>query len=153
MKDQEITEEIIEEFGKSLQMLGFSSILGKAWMTLYLNGQKTQDELRKELGCGLSSISQALTTLENLGLVYISDKNGRKKIYRAESSFKTIRRNKMERLLHYYIEPVSKMLDSRADQVSDKTIKEKIKNLKSEFSIAGTLMRTILRITGGKEER
>ena len=150
MTDDEIIQEIVDQVGSSTQKWGFSPIIGETWMLLYFKGERTQDELKNELGCGLSSISQALSVLEGFGMVHISHKIGRKKVYSAEESASKISRKKMEVVLEFYINPMINLLSNRMEDVSNKETKNKIKELKNMFSKAGTMMKLLLKVPFGK---
>jgi DNA-binding transcriptional regulator GbsR (MarR family) len=153
MDDETVINEIIEEIGNLLGEMGFPPITTKAWAILYFKGNKTQNELKKELKCGLSSISQAINVLEKFGIVYISGKDGRKNIYSAEKSFKTIKRKKMEALLMFHIDPMKNLLDKRIEMISNKELKDKVKELKNMYSGCGAIIKLILKTPYDKESK
>ncbi len=148
--DDEIIQEIVEQVGSSTKKWGFSPIIGEAWMLLYFKGEKTQDDIKNDLGCSLSSVSQALSVLESFGMVHVSDKKGRKKVYRAEESFSKIKRKKMEVVMRFYINPMTDLLSSRIDDVSDKKTKAKVKELKNMYSKVGMMIKLMLKVPFGK---
>lgn len=150
MVDSEIVKEIINEVGNSTKSWGFSPIIGQAWMLLYFKGEKTQNELRKELSCSLSAVSQAMSVLENFGMIHITGKQGRKKIYSAEESFSKIKRNKMEAMLRFYINPMADLLSNRVDEVKSKETKAKVTELKNVYSNMGGFLKLMLKMPFGK---
>ena len=146
MKDDEIVEEIIDEFGIISERMGFSDITGKIWATLYFKGQMTQEQLKNKLNCSLSLISQSLNILENCGMMDVSKKEGRKKMYSAEFSIAKARKALLENTLRLKIEPMNDLLQSRMGQVSDKELKNKIVGLNAEFSKSSTFIKLILKL-------
>lgn len=150
MADNEIIREIVDQVGRSTKKWGLSPLIGQAWMLLYFKGEKTQDELRDELKCSPGSISQALGVLESFGMVYVSSKKGRKKAYMAEDSFSKVKRNKMETIITFYIEPMTNLLSNRADIADSKETRNKIKELKNMYSKIGNILKLILRLPSGK---
>lgn len=145
MVDEEIVEEIIKEMGKVVETLGLPTVTAKAWATLYFKKEMTQEQLSKELNCGLSTISQSLNLLEKLGMVYISSKDGRKNIYSAENSFEKIKRKKLEAILLYAIDPMTSILNSRIDKITNKETKNKAKDLKDNCTKMATGIRMMLK--------
>lgn len=152
MSDENIINEIIEEMGNLLGEMGFPPITTKAWAILYFKGNRTQDELKKELKCGLSSVSQAINVLEKFSIIYISGKDGRRNVYSAEQSFKKIKRKKMEALLMFHIEPMKNLLDKRTEMINNKELKGKVKELKNMYSNCGIIIKLILKTPFGKEK-
>jgi DNA-binding transcriptional regulator GbsR (MarR family) len=145
MADNEVISEIIEEMGKVAETLGLPTVTAKAWTTLYFKGDMTQEQLKNELRCGLSTISQSLKLLEKLGLVNTFNKDGRKNIYCAENSFDKIKRKKLEAILLYAIDPMTSMLNNRIDLITNKETKNKAKELKDSCSKMGTGIRMIIK--------
>jgi|GEM_PF-1771268 len=146
VSDETIVGEIIEEMSDLYEIMGIHKILTKVWLKLYFGEDKTQDELKKELKCGLSSISQAINTLEKFGLICVSGKKGRKNVYSAEKSFNKIKRKKIEAILRFHVEPMANLLNSKMDSVSDKDLKERMKELKNAYSYAGKMMNLFLKM-------
>jgi len=153
MGDEVIVDEIIDEMSVLLAEMGFSQAATKIWATLYFKGDKTQDDLSKDLGFGISSVSQAIGTLEKFGIVYISSKEGRKKVYSAEKSFRNIKRKKMEAILMFHIDPMKNLLSSRIDMINNKELKDKVKELKNMYSSCGNIISLILKTPYGKENK
>lgn len=145
MADEEIINEIIEEMGKSISTIGLPPVTAKAWATLYFKGEMTQEQLKEELNCSLSMISQSLNLLEKLGLVNTYNKQGRKNIYCAETSFDKIKRKKMELILVYCIEPLVNIMNSRIDQINNKETKTKVKEIKDAYSRMGAMIKLFLK--------
>jgi DNA-binding transcriptional regulator GbsR (MarR family) len=150
--DQDTIREISEEMGRACSMFGLQGDIGRIWSTIYFKGSMTQEQIKDELGCSLSSVSQSLNLLEKNGLIYISGKTGRKNIYSAESSAQKIKRNHIENVLRYYINPISDLLNSRADEIKDKELRKKVTELKNFYSKTGLLIKTMLRMPFGKKE-
>jgi DNA-binding transcriptional regulator GbsR (MarR family) len=150
--DQEIVREISEEMGRACDMLGLSGDIGRVWSSLYFKNSMTQEQIKEEAGCSLSAVSQSLNLLEKVGLIYISGKSGRKNIYSAETSISKVKRNHMENILRFYINPLYDLLSNRVDEISDKELKKKVINLKNLYSKMGCFMRVILKTPFGKKE-
>ena len=153
MGDEDITDEIIEEMSALMEDMGFPHITTKIWAILYFKGDKTQDEIKDTLGCGLSSVSQSVSVLEKFGIVFSSGKEGRKKVYSAERSFQKIKRKKMEALLMFHINPMKDLLSSRIEMISSKELKDKVKELKNAYSGCGNIISLILKTPYGKESK
>lgn len=147
MTDKEVIEEIIEETGRSYAVWGFSPVFGRIWAALYLKGDMTQEELKKELNCALSSISQSLNMLEAFGLIQVSDKQGRKNVYSVERSFQKIHKKKMENALRLTIDPMASLLSARENLITNKDTKSRVKELKNVYSRAGSLLKNIIKIS------
>ena len=126
-------KEIVFEIGKIYQNMGMPSYAGQIWSLLYLKGDMSQDEIRKQLNCGLSSVSQSLTLLEHMGSIEIINKIKRKNIYRAESSMIKTRKKMMENMLTLLIEPMVSLLDKESKEITDKKLKIKILELKDHY--------------------
>jgi DNA-binding transcriptional regulator GbsR (MarR family) len=149
--DQEIVGEISEELGRACGMLGLPGDIGKVWSNLYFKNSMTQEQIKEEVGCSLSAVSQSLNFLEKIGLIYISGKAERKNIYSAETCISKIKRNHMENALRFYINPVCDLLASRIEDISDKELKKKVANLKNFYSKTGCFIKVILKTPFGKE--
>lgn len=150
--DQEIVREISEEMGRACDMLGLSGDIGRVWSCLYFKNSMTQEQIKEEIGCSLSAVSQSLNILEKVGLIYVSGKSGRKNIYSAETSINKVKRNHMENILRFYVNPLCDLLSKRVDEISDKELKKKVTNLKNLYSKMGCFMRIILKTPFGKKE-
>ncbi|MBW2992532.1 hypothetical protein KY345_04915 [Candidatus Woesearchaeota archaeon] len=151
MNDEEIVKEITDEIGKASDMMGLHGPIGGAWSILYFKGPKTQDDLKKEIKCSLSSISQALSLLEKTGMVYVSGKVGRKNVYSAELDVKKVKRKQMENALRFYVNPMYDLLSSRVSMIKDKELKDKVSNMKGFFGKMGFFLNIILKTPFGKE--
>jgi DNA-binding transcriptional regulator GbsR (MarR family) len=112
----------------------------------------TQEQLTEELGCSLSAVSQSLTILEKVGLIHISGKTGRKNIYSAESSLQNMKKNHVENVLRFYIEPICSLLNSRIDDIKDKELKKKVTELRNFYSKTGFFIKAMLKMPFGKKE-
>ncbi len=132
--------EISFEIGKIYQNLGMPNYAGQIWALLYLKGNMSQDEIKKELNCGLSSVSQCLALLEHMGAIEIIGKTGRKKIYRAESSMLKTRKKMLENMLKNLVEPMVSLLDKELKEVTDNKIKKKIQELENHYKKAKSFM-------------
>ncbi len=150
MNDEHIVREITEEIGRSAEVFGFSSIVGEIWATLYFKGEMGQDGLKKELSASLGTISQSLGILENLGLVEVVKKVGRKKVYAAEFSIHKTKRKVLENSLRFKLEPMIDLIDQRSAGVKDKDVRLKIAQLREKYSKAAAFIRLILKIPFGK---
>ena len=143
--EKEIINELIQEAGRSSERWGLSSVLGQVWGTLYFKGEMTQEELKKELGIGLSSISQSIKVLENLGFISPIRKKGRKRVYKADFSTQQISKI-FENMLRFELKPMISLLESRKEQVEDKKLKEKINNLQKNMEDTEKILALILKI-------
>lgn len=146
MSDEETVKEIIEELGTAFEIWGFKPILGQIWAALYFNGEMTQDELKKNRGVGLSTISDALATLLQLGSIKITKKKGRKNVYSAETNFHEIMRKRMDTALRYHIEPINSLLNNKVATITNQETKNKVSALKNRYSKMSTLIKLILKI-------
>ena len=142
---KEIIEELIQEIGRSSERWGLSTVLGQVWGTLYFKGEMTQDRLKKELGIGLSSISQSIKVLENLGFISPIRKEGRKRVYKAHFSPQQLGKI-FENLLRFELKPMVSLLQSRKKQVQDKELKEKISNLQKNMEDSSKILALLLKI-------
>jgi DNA-binding transcriptional regulator GbsR (MarR family) len=152
VNDQDIINEISGELGRAFDMFGLQGEIGRVWSTLYFKGSMTQEQLKEELGCSLSAVSQSLTILEKVGLIHISGKTGRKNIYSAESSLQSMKKNHVENVLRFYIEPICSLLNSRVDDIKDKELKKKVIELRNFYSKAGFFIKAMLKMPFGKKE-
>jgi len=145
MAEEEVIQEIIHELGQLMQFWGLSAIHGELWGTLYFYGKHTQEQLKQRVKCGTSTISQALTTLHRLGMVKIAGKNGRTKIYEAETSAHMMTRKKLENMLRFQVHPMTEFLNASMPSLSTKETKLKVKALQQQYTGLGTLIETFLR--------
>ncbi|PIN70196.1 hypothetical protein COV93_02485 [Candidatus Woesearchaeota archaeon CG11_big_fil_rev_8_21_14_0_20_43_8] len=150
MPDKEIIQELTDEFGRVMEFMGLPPVTGRMWAILYFKGEMTQEALKEELGCALSSVSQSITILENFNLIYVSGKDGRKKIYSTETDFNKIKRKKLEAMVRHVIEPLTGLCKSRVDDVKDPDVKTKIGNLHKVYSQAGLFIKLVLKLPFGK---
>ncbi|MBW2995312.1 hypothetical protein KY312_03090 [Candidatus Woesearchaeota archaeon] len=141
---KEIAEELIKEIGRSSERWGLSSVLGEVWGTLYFKGEMTQEELRKQLGIGLSSISQSIKVLESLGFISPIRKQGRKNVYKADFSTQQFG-NIFEKLVRFELTPMISLLASRKDQAADKNLKEKISKLQGNMKESAKILSLFLK--------
>ena len=131
MNEKDTVEELIERLGSISEKIGLSSTIGIVWGTLYFKGSKTQQELKQELGVGLSAISPSITFLETVGLVSKGGKKGRKKVYSAEVKSKN---NFLENFSMFQINPTIDLLKNRIGGVKDGGLKKKVNELSSAFT-------------------
>ncbi len=129
-----IIDEIISNLGNVTEKFGLNPATGIVFGTLYFYGNKTQEQLKDELGSSLSSISQALTILEAFGFVKTekSEKQGRKKLYSANIEKSN---NVLENLMRFNIQPLSALIESREKDVKDKEVKLKLKLLREHCNM------------------
>lgn len=139
-------KEISFEIGKIYQNIGMPSHAGQIWGLLYLKGDMSQDQIRKELNCGLSSVSQSLSLLEHMGSIEIVGKTNRKNIYRAESSMIKTRKKMMENMLKSLVEPMVTLLDKESREIRDKKLKTKILELEDHYKKAQKFMKFSLSV-------
>lgn len=145
MAEQEAINEIIDELGISFENFGFPKAIGTVWGTLYFKGDMTQEELRKELDCSLSAVSQSLNILEKLGSVYISDKSGRKKVYSANDSLKKTMKKRMDNLNRLFLQPMIDTINENEKLIHTKELKNKTNTLKNKCEKGQTMIKLISR--------
>lgn len=153
MNDEEIVNDITSELGKACDLMGMHGPIGKVWSILYFKGTKTQEDIKNELNCSISSVSQSLSFLEKVGMIYASGKIGRKNVYSAELDIKKVKRNQMENALRFYINPMQDLLSSRISMIKDKELKNKINHMKGFLSKMGFFVKLILKTPFGKEKK
>ena len=129
---EKTADEIINELGRSSERWGLSAVLGQVWGTLYFKGEMTQEKLKNELGIGLSSISQSIKVLENLGFISPFKKEGRKKVYSADLSPLLLGKI-LEKLITFELRPMISLLQSRKEQAESKNLKDKINTLQKNM--------------------
>ncbi len=134
MSDQEVIRDLAKNIGKIYTELGFSEVLGEVWVLLHFNGPMTQSELKKELKCGIGSVSQSLKILEKLGAVKVVGKQGRQRIYDMEESVSKIKKQKLEVALSLILIPIKNSLEDSLKRIKNKDNKQKLETLKSKFS-------------------
>jgi len=147
MSDKEVINKLTRNIGKVYTQFGFSEIIGQVWTILHFTKPLTQSEIKKELNCSLSAVSQALKLLEKVGAVKETGKKGRQKLYTVEPSLRQINKKKMELALNSIIIPINEHLENALKEAKDKELKEKIKKLKLKFSKAEKLIKVIRSIT------
>ncbi|ALX48704.1 GbsR/MarR family transcriptional regulator [Lentibacillus amyloliquefaciens] len=89
---EDITNKIILEFAKTIEMFGFSTSEARLFVYLYLQDQpKTLDDMSKAFGKSKTTMSTSIRNLSNNGLVTLVWKKGvRKDLYEANKAlFKT----------------------------------------------------------------
>lgn len=145
MSDQDIIDEIITEMGKAFEFEGYKPLIGEVWATLYFKGEMTQEELKKELNAGLSSISESLKTLQNLGNIKIINKRGRRRVYSAETNFHEIILKRLDNAIRYHFEPINSLLNNKISSINNKDTKNKAVILKSRYSKTASLMKLMLK--------
>jgi DNA-binding transcriptional regulator GbsR (MarR family) len=145
LEDKDIFGELVGESGRCSEKLGLPSVLGQVWGTLYFKGGMTQEQLKKELGIGLGSISQSIKTLEHLGFISSPKKEGRKRVYEANFSTEIISRF-IENALRHEIQPMSSLLESRIPVISDKKLKHKADELNKSLNRTARLLKLFMSV-------
>ncbi len=148
MGDKEIILSMTKEIGDTFDKFGFPRLIAEIWTLLYFKGDMTQDELKKELSCSLSSISQSLKILENLGSVEISKKEGRKNVYSAQDSVKKTMKKRMGNIDRYLLDPMIQILNENESEIKNKELQSKIINMKKKCSKMKTMISIIAKIPG-----
>ncbi|MBW3016741.1 hypothetical protein KY316_00060, partial [Candidatus Woesearchaeota archaeon] len=138
-------EELVREAGRASARLGLPSVLGQVWGTLYFKGGMTQEQLKNELGIGLGSVSQSISTLENLGFISSLKRIGRKKVYEADFSPQII--NKLvEDALMFEITPINSLIESRLPEIKDRELKKKSEELNKSLSRTARLLKLFMSV-------
>jgi len=145
-ENSENIKEIIFEIGKIHKNWGLPHPAGEIWALLYLKGNMTQEQIKKELNCSLSSISQCLTLLEKSGLIKTAGKKGRKTIYKAETSIIKTKINSLEIMLRTHIQPMIYFLESEIKSIQDKKLIERLTYLKINYQNAQEFMNFMLKV-------
>jgi len=145
MSDKDIIDELSLEMGKFTDLWGMGTLPGKIWAHLYFYGPRTQNQIKKELDCALGTISDALSKLENYGVIFVSGKEGRKNIYSASFSQKKKMRAMCETALYMHVNPMIELLNDRVDKIKNKEFKQKAKDMKSKYGKGATKMKLILK--------
>jgi len=105
----------------------------------------TQEQLKKELGIGLGSISQSIKTLEHLGFISSPKKEGRKRIYEANFSTDIITKF-LENALRHEISPMVSLFESRIPGLKDKKAKQKAEELSKSMARTARLIKLFLSV-------
>lgn len=150
MSDSEVIGQIIDELGRMTETFGLSKVSGQIYGVLYFYGDMNQDDITKNLSVSLSQVSQGLNTLEKLGLVIFSSKNGRKRVYSAEQSFMKVKRRFLENTLLFRFDPMANFLSSRTSEVKNPLLKQKVETLYRNNSNASAFLKLILKVPFGK---
>jgi DNA-binding transcriptional regulator GbsR (MarR family) len=126
-QDDVVIQEIISNLGRLTEKLGISNTTGIVFGNLYFYGKKTQEQLRDDIGVGLSTVSQSLTVLEAFGFVK-AEKQGRKKVY---SDDKSNASSVVDNLLLFGVKPLIELVDNKKSNVTATQVKNKIGELSS----------------------
>ncbi len=147
MSDKEIIKELARDIGRVYTEFGFPETTGQVWVILHFTGPMTQSELKKELDCGIGSISQSLKVLEKIGAIKIIGKKGRQRVYGVEDSIRKVTKKKIDMALNNILFPINQALENSIKKVKNKDTKEKMNKLKSKFSKMEKLVKIIQSVT------
>lgn len=147
MTDDAVKKEVLGNLGHMSENYGLPSAYAKIWGLLYLEGEMTQDAIKKHMRIGLGSVSEALKFLQNMGLVYISGKDGRKKIYAAQESMSEIKKVAFQNKLAYEVEPMIQTLQDGLAQAKDPELQKRLKSLLSKYIWMRRFVKTMQRLS------
>jgi DNA-binding transcriptional regulator GbsR (MarR family) len=148
MGEKEAIQNLIEEFGKGGERFGFPAVLGKVYATLYLKGDMTQDELKIDISCANSIISQSLAVLENCGAVKVVGKDGRKNKYAAVIEFKDILHTVLKNKIIFQIDPFLDVVDKNYGEIKDEETRKKVEGLRKRFDYIKKMAGLMLKVPG-----
>ena len=92
-----------------------------------------QEEIKYNIGCSLSAVSQSMTYLKNIGLIKAEKGEGRKKKYSIEFSKEKIK-NALEKFIFFGLNPMINFLEEKENKIGNNETKEKTKNLRKMYS-------------------
>ena len=133
MADEHEVEDIIQRMGSLFEILGKSPVTGKVLGLLYFKGGLTQEQLKNELGCSLSAVSQAMNYLKNIGLIVSEKGEDRKKRYRIEFSKQRIK-GAIEKFIFFGLNPMINFLDEKERKIKDNGLKQKAKAMRKAYA-------------------
>ncbi|MFQ6136994.1 MAG: GbsR/MarR family transcriptional regulator [Candidatus Hydrothermarchaeales archaeon] len=149
---KKIRSEIIDDLAKVSERWGLSGVLGRIYGTLIFSNEAVGlDEISKRSGYSVSSISQNIRLLENIGNVKRTKKPGSKKVlFEAERDISKNIQKYMESTLNFEIVPMlsnidrtkakyKKLLGNAKDEKMRKEIQEdliKLEYLKNSYKTA-----------------
>ncbi|MEE8358835.1 MAG: hypothetical protein V3R82_05425 [Candidatus Hydrothermarchaeales archaeon] len=147
-----IRSEIIDELAKVSERWGLSGVFGRIHgVLIFSNKPMGLDEISKSSGYSVSSISQSIRLLENIGNVKRTKMpNSRKILFEAEQDISKNIKKYMESTLNYEITPMlgnidrteakyKKLLEKTEDEKIRKEIEEdliKLEQLKNSYKTA-----------------
>ena len=150
MLEKEAVQNIINEIGDSIARWGLPKHVGLIYGTLYVKGDMTQDQLKEEIGCSNSRISESLTVFEKFGIVKISGKDGRKNVYSAVTSTKEILKKAMRNKMEYEFNPFLEVVKDNYDSIENKERKERVSKLKKQMEFGIKMSSFIMKFPGLK---
>ena len=124
----EFKDEFIHRVGKIGKQWGLGEPAGRVWGVLILNTRPiTQKEIAEQSGYSLSLVSPSLTILLNLGVISVTGRKGREKLYGKEITFVESFAKLVRNFVEKDVAPIISLLESNLKRVDDEELRHRIR--------------------------
>ena len=148
----EFKDEFIHRVSKIGRYWNAGEPASKIWgLLVFENKSLTQKEIAKQSQYSLSLVSPSLKVLENLGMISITGRRGKEKLYKADVSLVDTFERSIRLLMENDIKPLTSSLSSQLETVKDEEVRERLELLLKDYKKMNMMLNIFSRILETKK--